>query len=136
MVMKVAFGPTDKIPNWKVVSWKRFDDSNNRIDVFAKTEKSCMEYIKEELTVWDTDSSGTENGTVGIKFDDGSYKFYSYTHSWYWSDWDDPDSRHVANEFSFKKISREQANIPVDRDWLDIGPFNYRLKKWPQKETL
>lgn len=91
---------------------------------------SALEYLKDDWWVHDCDGGNTLNYYVGIT-DGTNIHYYNVEHEFcaYYND----DGFEVKNYFEVKEISKTEAHIPDDRDWLNISEFNYKLKKWPLK---
>ena len=106
-------------------------------DVAGKSIEAAKKFIREDLWVHDTDGAGEETCYVGIKLDN-EYTYFKVTHSWYWVDWfEEHGSRYVGNDTTFKKITKEEAAIADDRDWLDLRPTRHPENlNWPPKELV
>lgn len=102
----------------------------------SSPRKALKAFLNEEETVWDTDSSGSHDSTWAVVDEDGLWACFKVHHEWWWEDWF-TENRHVANSFSLKPITREEACIPAERDWLDIRQRWFpepESMRWPPKE--
>lgn len=102
----------------------------------ANSFEDVIEQIKDEMRVYDCD--GGHERVYYIAISDGeTKKYYQLDHEFYacWYEIEDTDDTEftVENLFDLTEISKEEAHIPDDRDWLNISEFNYKLKKWPPK---
>lgn len=120
------------------VSFRSYDDGPTKwIDIRGNTWIDAKRFIEKELRVFDTDHGGDNDEYVAVNID-GDLTYYKVHHEWYWVDDEDASYSFVENDFTYQIISKEEAKIPDERDWLDVSPFNYNLKEWPPRkiETL
>lgn len=114
-------------PNKSNFKWTEIHPAKWQVQV--KDFETALEYLKEdEWWVNDCDGGNTLHYYVGIS-DGNEVKYYYVEHDF--SAWYGEEGFEVHNSFELKEISKEIAHIPDDRDWLDIGEYNYKLKKWP-----
>jgi len=118
--MKVAYRP---YAFGGTVKWK---------EIKGATTKDAMKWIREDLEVYDCDNSGDTTEYFAVKNNDGTYEYFVVKHSWWWEDWF-TENRHVQNEYEFTKVTKEEAAIPDDRDWLSLNPTSNMPINWPPK---
>ena len=119
VAMRIAYRPFMK----NTVAWE---------DIKGNSIEAAKAWVRNDLWVGDTDSSGDETEHFAIKLAD-EYRYFVVRHEWYWSDWDSVN-RHVANTFKFKEVTKEEAKIGDDRDWMDLRPRGYPENlNWPPK---
>lgn len=115
--MRIAYRPYMN----STVEWK---------DIKATTLKAAKALVEENMWAYDADNSGEHVDYVAFKTEEG-YKYFKVTHEWYWSDWDSED-RYVDNLFKWAEVTKEEAAIADDRDWMDLRQRVYpEILKWP-----
>lgn len=117
--MRIAYRPYMN----NTVEWK---------DLNTRTLKAAKALVEEDMWVYDTDNSGDDIEYVAFKTDEG-YRYFKVAHEWYWTDWFS-DNRHVSNEFKWSEVTKEEAAIADDRDWMDLRQRSYpEVINWPRK---
>lgn len=120
------------IGSTKAIAWTKIEPKKYQVQVHDFD--SALEWIKEnDWWVWDCDGGREDTYFVGLT-DGKEYRYYKIDHD-FWANhsWDD-DGEHsfeVINTFEVKEITKDEAKVPDDRDWMNISEFNYKLKKWP-----
>lgn len=98
-------------------------------EVKVTSFETALKYLKiEQWWVPDCDGGNTINYFVGICIAN-EVRYYNVEHE-FWANYTE-DGFYVENVFEVKQITKSEAHVPDDRDWLDIGEYNYKLKKWP-----
>lgn len=121
--------------SWPETSIKWEEIKPKSYDIQVTDFDSALEYLKDEWRVYDCDSGRERDYYVAIT--DGKEKrYYHVNHDFSWAyEYDEDDNfvnaGYVDNVYEVNQITKEEAFIPDDRDWLDIGKYNYKLKKWP-----
>jgi hypothetical protein len=117
--------------DWPKQSIKWEDIKPESYETQVKDFDSVLEYLKDEWWVYDCDGGHTY--TYYLAVDSGEeVRYYLVTHDFsaYYSE----EGFTVDNYFEISRITKEQAHIPDDRDWLNISEYNYNLKKWPPND--
>lgn len=100
----------------------------------ASSFEDVIDRIKDDRRIYDCDNGGERVYYIAIT-DGIDKKYYQLDHEFYgyWYDIEETGETEfeVDNNFELTEISKEEAHIPDDRDWLNVSEFNFKLKKWP-----
>lgn len=99
-------------------------------DIQVSSFETALLYLQDEWRVYDCDGGGEDTYYVAIN-DGSETKYFEVNHE-FWAVFH-PEF-YVENSFTHKEITKKEAHIPDDRDWLNISEWNYKLKGWPRKE--
>jgi len=134
--MKVAFRPFSELTpvKYELITDKKYRNGKF-VDVPLKTMKDAKNLIENDLYIYDTDNAHEDDHYLVIIDDNGKYHYFKLHHEFYWHGWGS-DDRHVENTFTWKEITKEEAKIPADRDYLDTRSKSTRSVNWPPKNNI
>ncbi len=100
------------------------------IDIDVVNRDDVFNYVQEDERVYDCDGGGRFDGYFAFKLD-GVTRYFKYHNDYGWADWHN-ENRHVYNEFTFTEVTAVEAQVPSERDWLDLTQRSYpETNIWP-----
>jgi hypothetical protein len=101
-------------------------------DIHGKSKHDAFNFVRVDKCLYDSDNSGEDVGYFAFKLDDGVTHYFKFKQSWWWENWDS-DGRYLANEFSFHRVTAEEAKVPSERDWIDLTQRSSAepTNRWP-----